>query len=156
MRMASKEQTLLERLEAQAKEIEELRQIITQQAQKIEELLAIIEELRGGGKDSHNSSKPPSSDGYSKKREPKSLHTTRGKKPGGQLGHKGSSMKIGQEPDQIVQHYPVFCGGCPHMRKCKTRVCEGRYEIDLIVKRNVTLHQQMERCCPLRSNQPIK
>lgn len=154
--MTSMERTLLERVEAQAKEIEEQRQIITRQAQKIEELLAIIEEFRGGGKDSHNSSKPPSSDGYRKKPVPKSLRTTSGKKQGGQLGHKGSSMKIGQEPDQIVQHYPAFCEGCIHKGNCKTRVCEGRYEIDLIVKRNVTLHQQMERCCPLRSNQPMK
>lgn len=156
MRMTSMEQTLLEKLEAQTKEIEELKQIIARQAQKIKELLAIIEELRGGRKDSHNSSKPPSSDGYSKKPAPKSLRKASGKKPGGQPGHKGSSMKIMQKPDQIVQHYPASCQGCPHTGNCKARVCESRYEIDLIIKRNVTLHQQMECCCPLRSSQPIK
>lgn len=156
MRMASMEQTLLEKLEAQTKEIEEQRQIIAQQAQRIEELLAIIAELSGGRKDSHNSSKPPSSDGYSKKPTPRSLRKASGKKRGGQPGHKGSSMKISQKPDQIVQHYPASCEGCPHKGNCETRVCEGRYEIDLIVKRNVTLHQQMECHCVMRSNQAIK
>ena len=116
-------------MEAQEKEIAELRKMVAQQAQKIEELLAIIQELSGGKKDSHNSSKPPSSDGYNKKPAPKSLRKASGKKQGGQLGHKGS---------------------------CETRVCEGRYEIDLIVKRNVTLHQQMECRCVMRSNQVIK
>ena len=50
--MTAKEQEL-------EKKLEEQRQIIAQQAQRIEELLAIIEELTGGQKDSHNSSKPP-------------------------------------------------------------------------------------------------
>ena len=82
MRMASMEQTLLEKLETQTKEIEEQRQIIAQQAQRIEELLAIITELSSGRKDSHNSSKPPSSDGYSKKPTPRSLRKASGKKRG--------------------------------------------------------------------------
>ena len=154
--MASIEQTLLEKLERLTKEMEEQREIIAQQAQKIEELLAIIAELSGGRKDSHNSSKPPSSDGYSKKPTLRSLRKASGKKRGGQPGHKGSSMKISQKPDQIVQHYPAPCERCPYKGNCETRVCEGRYEIDLIVKRNVTLHQQMECRCVMRSNQAIK
>lgn len=156
MRMTTVEQTLIEKVDAQEKEIEELREMVAQQAQKIEELLAIIQELRGGKKDSHNSSKPPSSDGYNKKPVPKSLRKASGKKQGGQMGHKGSGMKISQKPDQIVAHYPASCEGCPHKGNCETRVCEGRYEIDLIVKRNVTLHQQMECRCVMRSNQVIK
>ena len=154
--MTAKEQELEKKLEEQGRQLEEQRQIIAQQAQRIEELLAIIEELTGGRKDSHNSSKPPSSDGYGKKPAPKSLRKSSGKKQGGQTGHKGSSLKISQDPDQIVQHYPACCQGCPHAGGCKTRVCEGRYEIDLIVKRSVTLHQQMECQCHMRSNETIK
>lgn len=143
-------------LETQAKQLEELLVINAEQGRKIEELLKKIDELSGGPKDSHNSSKPPSSDGYKKKPAPKSLKKPNGKKQGGQSGHKGSGMKITQEPDEIVVHYPDACQNCPHHRECKSRVCEGRYEIDVLAKRNVILHQQIECLCRRQAEQPIR
>lgn len=60
-------------------------------------------------KDSHNSSKPPSSDGFSKK--PRSLRRSSGRKPGGQPGHEGTTLK--QNPDvQIVHPLPEVCDAC--------------------------------------------
>lgn len=61
-------------------------------------------------KNSSNSSKPPSGDGLKKK--PKSQREKSGKKPGGQQGHVGKSLKPIEKPDVIVTHTPINCDGC--------------------------------------------
>jgi transposase len=53
-------------------------------------------------KDSHNSSKPPSSNGF--KRPPKSLRLKSGRKAGGQAGHAGNTMRQVANPDHTVIH----------------------------------------------------
>ena len=143
-------------LSIQAKQISELLERNQQQAERIEELLQKIDELTSKGKDSHNSSKPPSSDGYGKKPAPKTLKQPSGKKQGGQSGHKGSSLKITREPDYVVPHYPVMCQNCANRGKCTQHVCENRYVVDIEVKTIITQHQQMECSCVLLNNQPIR
>ena len=54
-------------------------------------------------KNSRNSSKPPSTDGLSKPK-PKSLRPRGKRKPGGQKGHKGQTLRMVEEPDHIVPH----------------------------------------------------
>lgn len=72
-------------------------------AATVQMLTARVQELEGRlRKDSHNSSKPPSSDGLSKKS--KSLRQASGRKPGGQFGHGGSTLKRVRHPDVIVEH----------------------------------------------------
>jgi transposase len=63
-------------------------------------------------KNSSNSSKPPSSDGFNKPSRTKSLREKSGKKPGGQKGHKGSTLKQSERPD-IIEKLPVnYCSNC--------------------------------------------
>jgi transposase len=64
---------------------------------------------------SRNSSKPPSSDGYSKTPASKdrSLRRCSGRKPGGVEGHEGAYLKRSPTPDRRIVHEPEgCCEGC--------------------------------------------
>lgn len=61
---------------------------------------------------SKNSSRPPSSDSPFVKPEPKSLRGKSGRKPGGQPGHRGGTLRQVAQPDKIVRHRPKACCGC--------------------------------------------
>ena len=60
---------------------------------------------------SRNSSKPPSSDGLGKP-APKSSRKASGRRPGGQEGHEGTTLRQVANPDVVVRHEPPQCGGC--------------------------------------------
>ena len=61
-------------------------------------------------KNSNNSSKPPSSDGFKKKT--KSLRTKSGKTLGGQKGHEGKTLELSDNPDEIIIHTVDKCDIC--------------------------------------------
>jgi transposase len=76
-------------------------------------LAARVAELeRRLGKDSSNSSRPPSSDGLGK--PPASWRERRGgrRKPGKQPGAPGAHLAQVACPDEVVVHAPEWCGGC--------------------------------------------
>jgi len=62
-------------------------------------------------KDSHNSSKPPSSDGLSKPK-PKSLRKPSDRPTGGQSGHPGQTLHMVDKPDHTQEHSVSHCTGC--------------------------------------------
>lgn len=76
--------------------------------EKLELRLKVLEDQ--GSKDSQNSSKPPSGDGF--KKRPQSLRSQSGRKSGGQVGHPGSTLEWVDEPDEIEQQVIERCQGC--------------------------------------------
>ena len=85
-----------------------------------EELIALIAALKARiaelerqlGLNSSNSGKPPSSDGLKKPARVSSLRERSGKKPGGQKGHKGETLRQVTDPNEVVDHYPSACSMC--------------------------------------------
>jgi transposase len=77
-------------------------QVATQQAQ-----VAALQ------KNSSNSSRPPSSDMPSAPdRKHNNSRKPSGKKPGGQLGHKGVTLQPVDNPDETVDRIPTDCENC--------------------------------------------
>lgn len=130
---------LTEQLQQQNEQLTELQEIIGAKDAQIAALTARIEELTHK-KNSGNSSKPPSSERLNKP-APKSLRSKSGKPAGGQPGHKGNGMKIDREPDEVIEHLPIQCKGCPHAGGCKLQCCETRYEYEAIVETKLIAHK---------------
>ena len=101
-------------------------------------------------KDSHNSSKPPSSDGLNKpKPKPKSLRSPSGRSTGGQPGHSGQTLRMVEKPDFMVSHQVNQCAacGCPLTGQAPDRI-ERRQVFDLPEpKLEVTEHQAEIKTC---------
>jgi transposase len=72
----------------------------------------IAELERQLGLNSGNSGKPPSSDGLKKPARVSSLRAPSGKKPGGQKGHPGETLRRSATPDATIDHYPPACTTC--------------------------------------------
>jgi transposase len=76
-------------------------------------LVARVAELeRRLGKDSSNSSRPPSQDGLGKPPAPRRERRGGGRAPGKQPGAPGAHLAQVPEPDVVVVHRPERCGGC--------------------------------------------
>jgi transposase len=131
------------RLQLQASDVPRL------QAQ-VEELAAQVQALQARlAKDSHNSSKPPSSDGL--RRKTKSLRHRSGKKPGGQLGHRGETLRLVAIPDEVVEHRPAVCAHCQTpLAEAEVVLRERRQvqELPPVVRLVVCEHQVLHVRCP--------
>ena len=91
----------------------ELILVLQQQMAAQQELIQKLQDQLA--KDSHNSGKPPSSDGLKQGRQ-KSLRRSGQRPRGGQRGHKGRTLMQVAEPDHVILHR---LKDCPH---CQTKL----------------------------------
>ena len=97
---------------------------------------------------SHNSSKPPSTDGYHKPK-PKSSRTKTGRKPGGQKGHRGVTLKLVENPDRIEAHSVSVCAHCGRDLSAHPGQIERRQVIDIPPLRPEIIEHRFEtKTCP--------
>lgn len=102
------------------------------------------------GQNPRNSSKPPSSEGLDKPApRTRSLRRKTGRKPGGQDGHDGKTLRQVAEPDHEVVHEPGCCGDCGQSLAGRPVTgIERRQQFDLPPLRvEVTEHRLVEREC---------
>jgi len=131
-------------------QIETQQEIIDKQQRQLEGQEKRIQQLEAFiNKNSRNSHKPPSSDGL--KKIPK-VRKPSGKKPGGQKGHKGTTLQMVENPDIIEVHKVKHCRHCGQSLKGKEILGYDRRQVfDLPpIKVEVTEHQaeikECERC----------
>ncbi len=87
--------------------------LVSQLMSRLIQLEAEVKELKGRlGKNSHNSSKPPSGDGFGKRT--RSLRRKSEKPSGGQPNHPGQTLEWCSTPDFIEKHNVDSCSGCGH------------------------------------------
>jgi transposase len=125
--------------------------IILKQEEAILKQEEAINELQNKlSKNSQNSSKPPSSDGYRKANRTTSLRQT-GKKPkGGQLGHEGHTLKATDNPDIIEVYEVENCTNCnASLKNVHVNTYEERQVFDIpVVRMKVTSHRAEMKICP--------
>jgi transposase len=115
--------------------------------EKLKKLLA--EKVR----DSHNSSKPPSTDGI--KKRTKSLRKKSERKPGGQKGHEGNILEMELYPDKIEIIKLTRCHCCGKKVDRKHISITSRQVIDFDAKKTVIEYQAERYVCPKCQSESI-
>jgi transposase len=122
----------------------ELKEQNVRLSERVQELEARL------SKDSHNSNKPPSSDGFQKPTKPVNLRQKTGKSAGGQPGHPGHTLELVDNPDHTLVHAPLACAACGlSLQEVEVVGEERRQVFDLPpLKIEVTEHKALSCVCP--------
>lgn len=120
---------------------------------KVQELETEVKYLRNRlakyetPKNSNNSSVPPSKDENRPKR--KSLREKSGRKPGGQKGREGTTLKMAEIPDSTEKHIPDYCSCCGEDVSTAAPEFAGKRQVFDIpkIKVHVTEYQVFKKRC---------
>jgi len=123
--------------------------LLQQMQEQIAGLTQHVKDLQDRlAKDSHNSSLPPSSDRFA--RQPKSVRTKSEKKTGGQEGHKGTTLRFSETPDEVIEHLVAVCSSCQQdLREVEACVTLRRQVVDIPSPRLIVQeHRAEQKQCP--------
>jgi transposase len=121
--------------------INELLLLVKSLKQRVEELESKVNQ------NSHNSHKPPSSDGFKRiQRQTKKSPN----KSGGQIGHRGQTLKLADHPDRTVDYPVEVCPYCQTDLRNKVDIGYKKAQVFEIpqLKIEVTEHRFFEKICP--------
>ena len=137
---------LLERIAQLETRVEELEVENTQLRQENDQLRAENSDLKATlSRNSTNSHKPPSLEGYAKK---PAFEKPPGGKVGGQTGHPGKTLEMVAQPDSIQQHWPRQCPLCQKELAQQGIILARRQVFELPPPRlEVHEHQLMQTTC---------
>jgi transposase len=126
------------------RQMEALAKQLEKQAAALKELQARLE------KNSRNSSKPPSSEGYRKPTRTVSLRKPGQKPTGGQPGHEGHTLEPSADPEHTEVHVVERCEQCgAGLKAVEVTAHEERQVFDLPAMRiEVTAHRAEIKICP--------
>jgi transposase len=130
--------------------LEQAREVITQLIGLVKVLQTCVEALEAKlAKNSRNSHKPPSSDGYDKP-QPKSRRKKSHRRPGGQRGHKGHTLSQVDTPDERRRYVLSRCPLCGcSLKHISAHGHERRQVFDVVpAKRHVIEYQAEIKQCP--------
>jgi len=139
------EAAIVDLFDTVGKQVEGLAKQLDKQNEAIKELQARL------SKDSNNSSKPPSSDGYGKKtRRTESLREKGQKTNGGQPGHHGHTLIASETPDKTAVHEVEQCEHCNiPLKAVEASAYEERQVFDIpAIHIEVTAHGAEIKICP--------
>lgn len=124
--------------------------LVSQLLSRLNQLEVEVKELQGKlSKNSRNSSKPPSGDGFGK--HTKSLRQKSNRASGGQKGHPGSTLEWREQVDEVVKHSVDSCSHCgASLQAVGVTAYEARQVHELpLMSLQVIEHQAEVKCCPV-------
>jgi transposase len=142
LRQLDKE-TIVDLLLAALARIDDLEKQVAEQNERIQKLEDQL------AKNSQNSSKPPSSDGF-KKPKTRSLRRQSGKNKGGQKGHKGQTLKMVTNPHYREVQTLTACPRCAQDLSHEVVIGHEKRQVFDIppIALEVTEYQAEIKCCP--------
>ena len=134
----------IDNLESEVSRLTSEKQSLSGQVKDLTKLLSKYETP----KNSQNSSRPPSSD-FPKQQKTQSLREPTLKKPGGQFGHEGSTLRMVPAPNITERHTPCYCICCGQDLSQQQECFVGKRQVIDIppIVPMVTEHQLFDRRC---------